>query len=708
MTRMKFLFAALVVAAIVAVTPAANALGTGTPPCAAGTANCHVVAAGSSAQFLTAMIGADALAFNGITHHNDGTAGCTYHWSAKNSSNLLDNRNGAIPDELGNTWIVWAAALDPGTTVCATGATPGIGATGITDIWLDSSVDSTVGVRAFLAQEIAGTAGTDAGPGALVQIITPTGAGANLVSPDTLLADATVDVAALPAAIASAIGTGRTGNVHVNVGLTDIRPEDALFATVRANSGPVNPPTYTKLGYTTINHNIGAQIATDQGTGTKATPIAFALAGANDPFDVPHVVVPAFTTIPIGAAPVIFVYHNGGAFEPNVANLVSNVSVEAGPFNASHLFDGTTVCDDTSTAFGGTGLGGGTAINLILREPLSGTMNTTEFDLFRTDDNHNGSQETGINPANGFGDNQLHKACTGGGGLRSRAIGTGEVVNAVLGSAHTLGYIFQGFGNIKKFTGVGVTPNFQYLLLDGKDPFGGLVLPTTSQQLPACGGPCPASLWTNNLSYTTLRDGTYKAWSLLRWVAAHDITTETDGFGPAHLAQAAQDAVDTTVADFVPFFTATGGVGGVSDGLDVYRSHFTQSGKVGNNGKATTLNATDGGNTLGGGTEAGGDEGGLIEGPFPKFYSGTADVTNGSAAVSRDTGTAFVTGTSWVNNTIVFGGTGPNCLGGNQYTILSVTSTSALTLTANYAQGTADAQNFCVAVASPGTLNAHQ
>jgi hypothetical protein len=569
MTSAKSLFAGLLLTASVAVVPAASAA-----------VNVHVVGAGSSAQYTVSAIAADQLAVN-----NAPSGQCPYHYTASNSGNMIDNRDklGRITPELGNLWVVWLAACSDTT-----------GATNVTDIWLDLSVDSTVGVRGFLASQ------PDASHGAYIQVVTPPPAPGNKVSPSSLWPDNKADVA-LPAAVYNVIGTNAagTGDVQVNVGLTDIRPEDALFATTRSIAA-LNTTTYAGLGYVGPTTNIGAPILTAQGTGTSATPIKFKLTG-NDPISLKP--VRAFTTIPIGAAPIVFVYNNGGAFDPNAVNLVSGVKGDgtagtAGHYLLANLFDGTTACSTGNAALGG---GGSQSINLILREPLSGTMNTTEFSVFRTTGNTKDSQEVGVINPTRSPYNPLNLACAGGGGSRQRAIGTGEVVSAVQGHAHTLGYIFYGFANVAKLSGA----SFQYLLVDGVDP---IALPgTTNQQLPSCTTTnCPATLWSGNLSFPNLRNGTYKAWSIYRWLVD---TSNDDPLGPAALAQSSQDLVDSTIADFVPFKTSTG-----SDGLEVYRSHFVQSAIQPNNGDATAANTLDGGNSLGGDAEAGGDEGGVIVG----------------------------------------------------------------------------------------------
>jgi hypothetical protein len=125
--------------------------------------------------------------------------------------------------------------------------------------------------------------------------------------------DGKADVSLLTATnVSNAIGTSSkgTGDVHVNVAFTDLRPEDALYATTRA-LGKLNTTTWSGLGYIGPTSNIGAPIYTAQGTGTSATPVKFALSGKADP--ITKIVVPAYTTIPVGAEPVIFVLNNGGA-----------------------------------------------------------------------------------------------------------------------------------------------------------------------------------------------------------------------------------------------------------------------------------------------------------------------------------------------------------------------------------------------------------
>jgi len=670
MTRMKYVFAVLaVVAAVVLVAPAAHAV---TNPCTASPSiSCHYVGAGSSAQFLSAALGADQFAVN-IAAGSGGTL-CPYHWTAKNSANVIDNRDSRIQPELGSVFIVWDAACSDST-----------GNTGVTDLWVDVQVDSTVGCRTFLAVN------ADGSDGAQLQIIPAASGG--LVSPQTLWPDGNADVSLLTAPnVSAAIGTSSSGGQHMNVGLTDIRPEDALYATTRA-MGTLNTTTWSGLGYKGPTAEIGAPIYTNQGTGTKAVPVKFALSGTDPITGKP---ARSFTTVPVGASPIIFGYNNAGSFDSNVENLEAGIGITGtASKKAAHLWDGTTSCNAANPAFGGTGSASNT-ITVVLREPLSGTMNTTEFTTFRTTGNTHDSQEVGvINPFN-TPYNPLDLACTGSSntGHRVRAIGTGEVVNAILQKvaqpdARVIGYFFWGFANASKLTGA----SFNYLTVDGVNPlFGPLDTPPANQEFPNCAGPCPSSgagsIWTGP-SFPHVRDGTYKQWSLLRWLVP---TGDSDPYGPTQLASQAQVFADEKYADYVPFSTST-------DGLDVYRSHFKQSLISGNNG---AVNGTCNGVTactLGGTAEAGGDEGGEIVGPFP--VCDTVDVTNGSPTVTKDTGTDFSTGLGLVSGNTV-------SINSVNYTITGTPTPTSLTLSTNYTGTTGDA-TACFNAQTPGLLNKKQ
>ena len=621
MTPTKLLLAAAVVAAIIGTSSIGQAQ------------TVHYVGAGSSAQFLMSAVAQDQAAKDANAALYGG-ANSIKHWTLKNGAFLSDNRNSLITNEVGSVDVVWIQD----------------GGGNVTDVWLDVQVDSTVGVRCFSAVETSGQ-------GCQVQITaaanTPSG---NLVSPSSLWPDNAADVA-ITQNVLNAVNTSVSGGVHVNVGLTDIRPEDALYATNRAYGFPTDASTWKSLGYQgPVAKKVGAPILTDQGTNTNATPIAFALAGKADPFNT-HLSVASYTTYPIGAAPIIFITNNSTGTAA-VTNLVSGISpafhVAGQTYPLANLFDGTTTCDTDNKAFGGSGDGAGTPLTVFLREPLSGTMNTTEFSVFRSFGNTADSQEKGLVNVTRSPYNPLHLACANSVGLRSRGIGTGEIVNGVLNTPNSLGYIFWGFANAGKFAGA---HKYNYLTLDGVDPIwdsptsysvcvggttGGAVCGknepcggggtctaggSANQTVPFCDSSvCSSDLWGATGTFPNVRNGTYKAWSMYRWIAV----PSSDPYGPSAVAQEAQNYVNQDVADFVPFSACTPGnltCATPTDGMSVYRSHFTPAGvaitgtcpegaTAVNNGSATTANSFDQGNTLGGGTECGGDVGGLIEGPF--------------------------------------------------------------------------------------------
>ncbi|MGA6983393.1 MAG: hypothetical protein WBZ11_17705 [Candidatus Sulfotelmatobacter sp.] len=664
MTRIKSLFAAAVASAIVAVVPAANAQ------------TFHYVGAGSSAQYTMAAIAADQAAINmntAVYSSNETVA----HWDYNNGAQAADNRDSLnrILPELGNIWIVWLT--NSGGTV--------------TDIWTDLSVDSTVGVRTFSAVQPGDI------QGAYLQLVVGAVAGQNKIgtcasNQDLLWPDNQCDTT-LPTAVVNAFGgvatqgtAGQNIGPNINVGLTDIRPEDALYATTRALAA-LNTTTYSGLGYVGPTTNIGAPIYTDQGTGTVATPIKFALSGGTDP--ITKKAVATYTTIPIGAAPIVFIYNNAGdaSYPIDAVTGVTPHAHETGQvYPLADLFDGTTACTNLNPAFDAyTGsTPASRPITVFLREPLSGTMNTTEFSLFRSDGqdatNLYNSQEVGVTNPTRSPYNPLALACKSG-GTRERAIGTGEVVGklatsggyGVLNNPGSIGYIFWGFSNAGKFWASGVTgTDYNYLTLDGVDPLG---LPASqtgngNQNLPNCATTtCPATLWSGSNTFPNLRNGTYKAWSIYRWATV----PSSDPYGPSAVAQLAQDYVDSDIADFVPFSACPTNDPSCSgsqptDGLSVYHSHFTQSAAAGNNGSATAANTFNGGNTLGGGTEKGGDEGGEILGPFgittPNTY-GYVEWHNATvvkdgltvAEVQHKTGPDFTAGASWVGKTITINGT---------------------------------------------------
>ena len=480
-----------------------------------------------------------------------------------------------IPSEFGNLWIVWSQTTG--------------------NVWAYLSVDSTVGVRAFQAVPRA-----KLGLAATLPAVLSTSPFTNLPVWD----DGSSDVA-VPAAVQTLLS-----NATFTAANTDIRPEDALFATRRALT-PLNTTNYSGLGYgTSATQLVGTAIQGQVTSGSKATPVSFAISG-NDPFTA-QAVAP-FVTLPIGAAPIVFIANTSDASGLG-ASTFTNVSTA----NALKLFSGTE-CD--ASVIGGSA---SVAVNPFLREALSGTMNTTEFTTFRVPFSAATSQEQGVLVGSGAQYNPLNTACSTGSGKRQRAIGTGDEVKGVNNQADGIGYVFFSYEalNSKSSTVGGNAANLKYIQVDGIDPINASY---TTGAIPVCGSTtsaifsCP--LTTPSSSFPNLRNGSYTKWSEYRMIAdgSTDSVNTANRTNAQALVTKSQTVVDKVLPDFVPFLASCGASASKDEpGLAVYRQHFTITGvaTTANDGNRSADVACSGRTlktrTLGGVNEAGGDVGGTI------------------------------------------------------------------------------------------------
>jgi hypothetical protein len=274
----------------------------------------------------------------------------------------------------------------------------------------------------------------------------------------------------------------------------------------------------------------------------------------------------------------------------------------------------------TGSVFAG---GGGGNIDVYLREPLSGTMNTTEYSVFRYPDFSGKSQETGVNAMNPL----ANKPCTTG-GARFHSIGTGEEVKFVLNSnanfgVDGIGYTFFSYGNVSSIAN---NASYGYLTLNGIDGIFHKYGTTIDPGQPAIAGALPGAanlpascaadfpcaenvIWSGNLSFPNLRNGSYRAWSTLRIVS-----NGTALASAKLLITGAQKYNVTTVPDFVPAIAVSGTPG--DPGLKLLRSHYTQE------GVAPVNIATTG--------DKGGDEGGCI-----LHSSGTASTSDTTTKLAQ-------------------------------------------------------------------------
>jgi hypothetical protein len=529
MSNLKSIFAVLVLTAIVHVVPAH-----------AATAQLKVVIAGSSAMWQTMALGA----YNAGTCVTGGTKPC-HHYTGSNF-NLTDSRptlkGGTAATDLGNLWIVWDS--NP-TTI---------------HVWAYVKVDSVVGTRCYFAQ-----------PRCTVSLASFP-APANLITPNTLWGDNSAD--STPPAVVSALFTG--AGSAISVAATDIRPEDGEYATCRANSVQGGgPDSLDGLGWGTNGSGIcpafGAPLTQLEGgdiksgypgSSSSAHVLAFNISGT-DPFS--NTAIPTPTTVSVGAAPIVFLTSRSGALT-SVTN--------ATDAQLKSVFSGQNCNASALGAAAGN-------IQAYLREPLSGTMNTTEYTVFRYPNANGTSQELGVNATL-----LSNSVCSGGGGARTRVIGTGEAVKGVLHSITNFGmdgiaYSFFSYGNVSS---VASSSSYGYLQLDGVDGIfaryaggdpgepGNGTIPGVANLPASCAGafPCPESaIWAGGKSFPNLRSGSYRAWSTLRMVSNGTPLTNA-----RTLASKSNLYVVQTVPDYVPFSAVKSGTTVLDPGLVKQRSHY--------------------------------------------------------------------------------------------------------------------------------------
>lgn len=551
MSRLNSLFAAAVLVATVALAPQSQAV------------TQKAIIAGSSAMWQSMALAA----YNGNGTQGNCITGMTapcFHYTAK-GFNLNDTRpvskGGTALVDSNAIWIVWDSAAT-------------------TNMIAYIKVDSVVGLRCYFAH-----------PHCNINVTTFPAPG-NLIA-NSVWGDNNGD--ATPPATVQALFTAATGPL-VTVGASDIRPEDGLFAMCRANSALDNV-NYAGLGYnsnnttpgacttgTTLANLVGTDITGVVSTST-AHVAAFKISGT-DPFS--GLAIPAFTTVSAGADPIVFVAKvNNNSVLANVTNLTDS--------QLQTVFSGVSCL--------GTDLGGTSGpIDAFLREPLSGTMNTTEATVFRYPNASGHSQESNIDPSLP-NNNPLNLPClAGGSGSRKRGIGTGDVIKGVSTSTtnDSITYAFFSYGNVSSLAD---SASFRYFTLNGVDPIfhkyvsspGGTAIdpaqpnasigdiPGSGADLVAAGCangfPCPETkIWSGNLSFPNLRSGQYRAWSFVRLVSdgAALATAKT-------LVSKSQAFVASSTPDFVPALPVLAAPTAVppvpaDPGLPLLRSHYTQEG----------------------------------------------------------------------------------------------------------------------------------
>ncbi len=623
-------------------------------PCSSG-ATLQFVGVGSSAQFNTlAYAASDVIAQSGTGPFN--LFSVTGKDSLGNNSVLvLDSRPGVNKTDTPTVWIMWDSSAN-----C--------------NVYTYWSVDSVVGVKDFLAYNkvTVGTASysVQANYGEVspdmetadfsdTECNGATKCSTNKVGglPDTatsLPSPIVVALSTIPANIPPAakpkycgVNPSKAGSgqyCYFNAAGTDIRPEDAYIATVRTLSTIDTAGHLTGLGYNSANcggdglatgSKIGCPIYDSFGQGKVFNVLSFKMSGT-DPIG--GGAIPSTTAFDVGAAPLVVFVNNGdtasgrgfGAKSGAGAYTFNNISRQV----LAQVFQGRTHCT-TDLLTGSATVG--KPIQVVLREPLSGTYNAFEYTAVRTiygsgnpavgkptatgeTSNEYSGQEQGIDPALNFntgagcpgssasapngsetcGDPTWIESKSGGcgAGLRLHSIGTGLEVPAALGQKNSgasvvtdgIGYSFWSYGNFSPAaSGAG-----HYLTVDGIDPFfaaaGSTTNPNGAYNLPQCNFnalPCFA------IPFTHVKDGSYPLWNVLRIMSFANVgsgASATLVTPPAVLNLIAYDEIEVTdtarnTSDFVPYLHNLKNSGTIAApawtgdlNLFVFRSHYAAPG----------------------------------------------------------------------------------------------------------------------------------
>ncbi|ADV83296.1 hypothetical protein [Terriglobus saanensis] len=532
---------------------------------------------GSSALFLETGLAASSTS-SGL--------GGTCVWSSTGSTAgsiavATDTSTGGSLTDSGQSWVAWTPSSLPASATTCSDAN----VTSATKVWAYLQTDSVVGDRCLF--------NANKTTGAQCSIAYPTAG----VAPANLILPAGSEFA-LPPKVATALS-----NSVVNAAGTDIRPEDAAFAAARSTF-PGGCGTAMGTGanaqYLGLGYNNGDNISSFFSTST---------------FHVVNFTLPSvYSVTPIGATPILVVVNGDSTGFNNPSSPVNNISSDA----LAKFLDGRNSFTGQALA---TPVASGAAVTALIREPLSGTYNTMEFNVPNTTVEQT-SQDVGLNqPATqrdcnpvGVGLNPMN-IMTASGGHRRRAIGTGQELSEVLDTTNngtnTLGYGFWSVANFKGFTSA-LAPNAKYLTVDTIDPL------LTNSATHTGVIPTTGSADLAHVTLSHVQDGTYPIWSLLRLVTV-DTTATANAVALSNAAQAfVSSGTSTSRPDFV-----------TANRLTVVRSHFLPPATgVGEPPLASIANGHVGNITSSNCTapEAGGDVGGQV---FTLAADSTFCSTNG-------------------------------------------------------------------------------
>jgi hypothetical protein len=446
-------------------------------------------------------------------------------WTAASTSSieLLDQRTSPATAETGSVWVTWG----PGTGTCAA-------PTGTFNIYFYMSLDSVLGDRCYFEVNPTG------GSGCVLSFSQTAGtAGGNKIcypQPTASCTEYLDTTGGIPAAVITALSPSTP--LHVMAAGTDIRPEDAKFASYRmfttCGTGIWRQPfdqglrQVYGLGYQTGTTGVGTAVQSYYSS-TTFHVLDFNISG-NDPIET-SLAVPAYTVSTVGAQPIIIAVSG-----PNIT-----AAKDINGFTLTLFYQGvlgrtTDLVGPTTTA----------PVTTLVREPLSGTYNTFEWSIPNSSQFH-GQQDDSNCSGTSVYSNPMDLQGTNGQVLsyRRRVIGTSQMVAELqaLGPAgsDTIGYFFWSQGNAAAFT----DSNGRYLTLNGVDP---LQTPSAYVTPGVFDGIIPGSDSTHpisNVTFAGLNAGDYPAWSALRLVSQSPTPASV-----TNLISAVQ-TLDSTQHDFI-------------------------------------------------------------------------------------------------------------------------------------------------------------
>jgi len=515
------------------------------------------VASASKAQTVAVGGGSSALALElgqaAVVYEDSvGGANTACVWSRKTGSlnagstmNATDDRPGVGKTESGNVWVVWGKGSGAD---CQHPA-------GSFNVYMNTNLDSVIGQRGYFMVNAAGLSG-------FLQNLVLVAADSNPGTPDNILNlnptpghTFTDTPGGIPASV-----IGLLNGARWNYAATDIRPEDGVYATFRAESPcnawiarqPFDSIVRSTLG---LGYSDGAFFQDDFGAAKKFNLLNFAISG-NDPYS--GKAAPAYTVGVVGAQPIIVAV---GPYT-SASNTGIYLAKDIPSFVAAQFFSG--VSGRATELLGPTGQW---PVSALIREPLSGTYNTFEFSVVNSSKYHT-SMDINYCAAGVAPNPIMHVPSMNGANagpplqaFRRRVIGTGQMtqqLNLATESDERIGFFFWSAANVAGLT------NVKYLTLDGVDPIRNTYvdgsLPGSGSTGDPCGGNITNAACAGVMTFAGLNSGDYAAWSALRLVWNPGNASVSNLM--TNLIANAQ-VLNSTQYDFVPL-----------SNLNVWRSHY--------------------------------------------------------------------------------------------------------------------------------------